>query len=163
MNINFFQYDLHSQNSCSKGSFDCCQWNTCSYAHTFIPQMEKFFCNVKNFMLINWFDGSKERGAESWVLCCVYFAVSTIMYFIYQQPTLTYTPFISVVCCIPLIPRFHCCSDCLLQHSHMTSYMYCVISYTVTHSYKIPLFPCYLFCHSFVCVMQYLASTCACQ
>jgi hypothetical protein len=58
---------------------------------------------------------------------------------------------------------FHCCSDCLLLHSHMTSCMYCVISYTVTHSCKIPLFPCYLTCHSFVCVMQYLASTCACQ
>jgi len=26
---------------------------------------------------------------------------------------------------------FHCCNDCLLLHSHMPSYMYCVISYTV--------------------------------
>jgi hypothetical protein len=34
------------------------------------------------------------------------FVVSTILYFIYQQPTLTYAPFISVVCCILLFPCF---------------------------------------------------------
>jgi hypothetical protein len=33
-----------------------------------------------------------------------------------------------------------------LLHSHMTSYIYyCIISFIVIHSHKIPLVPCYLF------------------
>jgi hypothetical protein len=162
MNISFVSVTCISQSQIcfSKGGFNCCQWNLYSHGHAFIQQMNKFFCNDKNFTFIHWLIPVKAYGQinEVYVMHVVqliqlYNVFTSNLHYLCPMHWCvcfhaTCCSIISAACCIIFFNCFHaflCCSHCfLLLRSTMTSTTCCyVISVILIHSYKIPLYVWY--------------------
>ena len=142
MNINFFQYDLHSQILAVRGVLIAVN-QILLHMHTHLSHRWKSSSVMSRIscLLIGMIALKKGRQNNEFYVVHTLQLVQFCILFINSPNSLI--PHLSVLYVVfSYFHGFHCCSDCLLLHSHITSYTYCVISYTVTHSCKIPLLSC---------------------